>query len=101
MASSSLRSSPRKGKGTMGLSAVPEIWKEEILDAASDRFEQQLAVEMTELRMTLCTTIHKDLTDVRQELATTRVEMLKWSFVFWAGQLVAMAGLLAFMFPKH
>jgi len=34
---------------------------------------------------------------VRQELATTRVEMLKWSFLSWAGQVAAMAGLLAFM----
>jgi len=34
---------------------------------------------------------------VRQELATTRVEMLKWSFLSWTGQVAAMAGLLAFM----
>lgn len=81
----------------MSASALPATWKEEVLDAASDRFEQQLAVELSELRMELCTTIHKDLTDVRQELATTRVEMLKWSFVFWVGQLAAIAGLLAFM----
>jgi hypothetical protein len=100
MASSSSRSSP-KGEEDMSATAPPESWKEEILDAASDRFEQQLMMDMTELRMTLNTTIHKDLTDVRQELATTRVEMLKWSFVFWAGQLVAIAGLLAFMFPRH
>jgi len=92
----------------MSATAPPESWKEEILNAASDRFEQQLMIEMTELRMTLCTTIHEDLTDVRHEVATTRIElaatradMLKWSFVFWIGQVAAIAGLLTFMFLKR
>jgi hypothetical protein len=34
---------------------------------------------------------------VRQELSTTRVDMLRWSFVFWIGQVAAIAALLAFM----
>ena len=37
------------------------------------------------------------LTSLRQELAATRIECLKWSFVFWIGQVATMAGLLAFM----
>ena len=41
------------------------------------------------------------LTSVRQEIATTRVEMLRWSFLFWIGQVAAMAGLLAYMLGKH
>jgi hypothetical protein len=35
--------------------------------------------------------------DVRQDVGTARVELFKWSFLFWIGQLAAMAGLLAFM----
>ena len=85
----------------MSAAALPATWKEEILEAASDRFERQLAIEVLELRMSLCTAIHKDLTEVRQELATTRVEMLKWSFVFWIGQVAAIAGLLTFMLRGH
>jgi hypothetical protein len=37
------------------------------------------------------------LTSVRQEIANTRVEMLKWSFLFWLGQVATMAALMAFM----
>ena len=29
-----------------------------------------------------------------------RVELLKWSFLFWVGQVAAMAGLLAYMLPR-
>jgi hypothetical protein len=32
-----------------------------------------------------------------REIAASRVEAIRWSFAFWIGQLVAMAGLLAFM----
>jgi hypothetical protein len=81
----------------MSASALPETWKEQLLDAASERFGQQLAMDMAELRLEVCTTMHEDLTGIREELATARVEMLKWSFVFWVGQLAAIAGLLAFM----
>jgi hypothetical protein len=42
--------------------------------------------------------LHDGVNSLRQEIATTRVEMLKWSFLFWIGQVAAMAGLLAVMF---
>ena len=56
-------------------------WSHQVLCTAADRFERRLAEEMSTLR---------------HELVTTRVDMLKWSFVFWIGQVAAMAGLLAF-----
>jgi hypothetical protein len=34
----------------------------------------------------------------RQEIAAVRVELIRWSFVFWLGQIAAMIGVLAFMF---
>jgi len=34
--------------------------------------------------------------DVTQELATTRTEMLRWSFVFWIGQVAAISAIVAF-----
>ena len=66
---------------------------EEVLTTAADRFECRLAAEMSGLRRELQT----DLNGVRQEIATTRVEMLKWSFLFWIGQVAAIAGLLTVM----
>jgi hypothetical protein len=35
--------------------------------------------------------------DVARDLSEVRSELLKWSFLFWAGQVAAMAGLLAFL----
>jgi hypothetical protein len=85
----------------MGANAPSLEWKEDILNAAGDRFERRLAIELSELQIQLRATMHADLTHVRQELAATRVEMLKWSFVFWIGQVAAMAGLLALMLRGH
>lgn len=57
-------------------------WSHQMLSTATDRFDRRLAEEMSSLR---------------NEMATTRLDMLKWSFVFWIGQVAAMAGLLSFM----
>ena len=32
-----------------------------------------------------------------RRLAETRVDVLKWSFLFWVGQVAAIAGMLAFV----
>jgi hypothetical protein len=69
-----------------------------VLSVAADRFERRLTEEISGLRLEFREALHDGLSLVRQELATTRVEMLKWSFLFWVGQVAAMAGLLALMF---
>jgi hypothetical protein len=61
-------------------------WGEQVLSVAADRFERRLTEELAGLRL-----------EVRDGLATTRFEMLKWSFVFWIGQVAATAALLSFM----
>lgn len=70
---------------------------EHLLTLATDRFERRLTEEVSGLRIEFHQALHEGLNAVRRELATTRVEQLKWSFVFWIGQVAAMAGLLAFM----
>ena len=72
-------------------------WSEHVLSVAADRFERRLTEEVTALRVEVRDALHDGMLSVRQELATTRVEALKWSFVFWVGQVAAIAGLLAFM----
>jgi hypothetical protein len=72
-------------------------WSEQVLSVATDRFERRLTEEVSALRVDLSKELHEGLNSVRQEIATTRVDMLKWSFVFWIGQVVAMAGLMSFM----
>jgi len=64
-------------------------WSQQVQSIAADRFERRLAEELSSLRQ-----------QITQELVTTRVDMLKWSFVFWIGQVAAMAALLAFMLRR-
>ncbi len=38
-----------------------------------------------------------ETTSIRQEMAAGRVELLKWCFLFWIGQVFAMAGIMGMM----
>lgn len=66
--------------------AFGRVWSDEVLTVASERFERRLAEELGRFRV-----------EMTREMAALRVELLKWSFLFWIGQVAAMAGLLAFM----
>jgi len=72
-------------------------WSGQVLTIASDRFERRLAQELGLLRAEVSTALNDGLTAIRHESATARVETLKWSFVFWIGQVAAVAGLLTFI----
>jgi hypothetical protein len=78
------------------LDGVQESWSDQVLSLAAERFECRLAQETSRLRVEF----HNGLSLVRQEMAALRVELLKWSFLFWVGQVAAMAGLLAYMLPR-
>jgi hypothetical protein len=72
-------------------------WSEHVISVASDRFERRLAQELCAMRTDISKALNDQLTAIRQDTAVARLEMLKWSFVFWIGQVAAVAGLLAFM----
>jgi hypothetical protein len=38
--------------------------------------------------------------EMQKGFGDLRVEVLRWSFLFWIGQLAAVAGLLSFMLSK-
>ncbi len=79
-------------------------WKQEVLSISAERFERRLVEEISSLRVEMvkefaavrneCATQFGGL---RAEMAALRSEVLKWSFVFWIGQLAAMAGMMAFL----
>lgn len=81
-------------EGTDGLLDLLEAqsleWSERVMTLAVERFERRLAEEIGEFRVALVREIHDG-----------RVEMIKWAFVFWIGQLAAFAGLLAIMLRGH
>jgi len=61
-------------------------WSQQVLGTATDRFERRLAQELSLLRIELV-----------QEIQSTRADILTSSFLFWIGQVAAMAALLAYM----
>jgi hypothetical protein len=62
-------------------------WKEDVMTAAIDRFERRLTEEVSDLRVAIV-----------RELHDSRVETLKWSFVFWIGEIAALTGVIATLF---
>jgi hypothetical protein len=91
-------------EGTFGLiemfDAAHAAWSEQVLSLATDRFERRLIEEIAGLREEFHRTLQEGLADVRREIATTRFDLLKWSFVFWIGQVTVVAGLLAYMLSR-
>ena len=75
-----------------------------MIAACTDRFERRLVEEISSVRLQLTqveASLRKDMTEmgasIRQDMATNRVELLKWSFLFWVGQVVAVAAIMGTM----
>ena len=75
-------------------------WSDRVLSIAADRFECRLVAEISALRRELLQELHAGLAEIRKELADTRVELLRWSFVFWIGQLAAVAAIVGLMLGR-
>jgi hypothetical protein len=56
----------------------------------SERFDRRLMEEVSGLRLEM----HEGFAAIRREMAASHVDWLRWSFLFWLGQLAAIAGLL-------
>jgi hypothetical protein len=63
----------------------------------SERFERRLAEEISGLRLEM----HQGFAAIRQEMSMGNVAWLRWSFLFWIGQVAALGGMLAFMLPVN
>jgi hypothetical protein len=68
-----------------------------VLTIAVGRFERRLAREISTVRVDISRELSAFRVDVARDLSTHRGELLKWSFLFWVGQVATMAALLAFM----
>jgi hypothetical protein len=101
-------------------------WSEQVLSLAVERFERRLVEETSKLRVEMAQGfggLRQEMSSLEgrlreemgglegrlrqeigglegrlpKEIGGQRVESLRWSFVFWIGQVAAMAALLAFM----
>jgi hypothetical protein len=91
----------RKGEVQMDILTVPAPVRQRLGDAASDglvtmfadahrlameSFERRLAEELAKFRL-----------DMVEQMAQLRFELLKWSFLFWIGQVAVMIAVLSWM----
>lgn len=79
-------------------------WKDEVLTLAVERFDRRLGEEISALRLDITKEFAavrvetaKEFGAMRVELAAKQVNLLKWSFLFWVGQLAAMTGIMALL----
>ena len=70
--------------------------RNDVLSLVSERFERRLIEEGAKFRVELATLG----SDIRQEMARDRFELLKWIFLFWVSQLAAMSAIMSFLLHK-
>jgi hypothetical protein len=66
---------------------------DDVLEKTAERFERRLVEETSKLRVDMA----QMRSDLHGELVAGRFELLKWAFVFWAGQVVAMVAVMGLM----
>ena len=101
--------------GENGATALADLLQERgdsVLSIATDRFERRLGEECGKLRgemLDMRAELRSDMTllradmaklgadlrgDFKVEIANTRADLLKWSFLFWVGQVAATTALV-------
>ncbi len=106
------RLGPEATNGLLQLIDGMEIdLREDVITACTERFERRLVEETSTLRVQIAqveSSIRQDMTrlgrELRQEIgalgsqmASDRFDLLKWAFLFWIGQVVAIGTLIGVM----
>ena len=80
------------------------VCMESVMSQCAERFERRLVEETSRLRVELAQLggelrgeMHTGFAALREQMSTDRVELLKWAFAFWVGQLVSVVGLVALL----
>jgi hypothetical protein len=87
---------------------VPVPLREKLGDAASDGLvmmfaeayrigTEQLDRRIAEVAAKLDRKLDEEMSKLRLEMAAMKLDLLKWNFVFWIGQLAAMTAILSLM----
>lgn len=66
---------------------------EDVVTKCSERFERRLVEETSKLRVEMA----QLRSDLREGMGTLRVELLRWAFMFWVGQLVGVAAIVGLL----
>lgn len=78
-------------EATLGLLSVIDAagreWKADTMSAATDRFERRLIEEISGVRV--------QMAQMETRLTDKMSGLLKWSFVFWIGEVAAIAAIMS------
>jgi hypothetical protein len=86
-------------------------WAADVTTTAVERFERRLLEEVGTLRADIrniegnlrldltreFAALRQEIAGIRREIGTSRFELLKWSFAFWLGQIIAVATVVRLM----
>ena len=86
-------------------------WSDDVISVAAERFERRLAEVASSLRVQTAQSeaalrqevgqVRHELWQVdgrlRQDLSQMEVRLLRWSFLFWIGQVVSISAIMAAM----
>jgi len=79
------------------LEAARDERRADVLNAAADRFERGfergLNIELAAMRVEM----GNGFSAMRREMGDLHVEWLKWSFLFWLGQVAVLTGVMALL----
>ena len=82
--------------------AAGREWKADVMQVAIDRFERRLVEETSGLRVQIAETESRLKDDITKSISSLEVrierrmaDLLKWSLVFWIGQVVAMTAIMS------
>lgn len=87
---------------TLGDEATDDLlawWEESVVTRGElrDTIESrghQLRTEMQAMRAELRAEMQAMKAELRAEIQATRADMIKWMFIFWAGTVIPLAGLM-------
>lgn len=90
-------------------------WRDDVVNLCTERFERRLMEETSRLRVEMAhgfaqlrgemaqgrAQIREEMAQLRAEMtrgfSNERGELMKWMFLFWVGQVVAMAAIMSAM----
>ena len=79
--------------------------REDVVSACTERFERRLVEEVSGLRVQIAqleSNLRQEMAQLRaslrEDIAAGRVDLFKWCFLFWIGQVLAISGIVGVMF---
>jgi hypothetical protein len=70
-----------------------DVWRTDVVNTCTERIDGRLH------NYTKRSEVLEGFEKIIEKLADLRVELLRWSFAFWIGQIIALAALLRVLLP--